>query len=168
MPSKFIHCRGAATLLLLGMLCNAVFAQEDWKESPTPEPPVYSRERLIEVEMPGSALKFGIDPSSLSIGEDGVLRYVMLAYSASGSTNALFEGLRCETRQVKTYARSTTPSQWTLATDPQWRTLSRNSASTRHAAALAQQGVCDMGQLSAKTVPELIRQLQQPPQAPGN
>jgi hypothetical protein len=155
-------------LLLLSSLCNAAFAQEDWKESPTPTPPAYSRAHLIEIEMPGSALKYGIDPSSVSIGEDGVLRYVMLAYSASGSVNALFEGLRCETRQVKTYARSTAPGQWTLATDPQWKTLSRNSASTSHAAALARQGVCDLGQLSAKTAPELIRQLRQPPQAPGN
>jgi hypothetical protein len=50
-------------------------------------------------------LKFGIDAIDAEQSADGVVRYVIVARSATGAVNALYEGIRCATGQVRTYAR---------------------------------------------------------------
>ena len=51
-------------------------------------------------------IKFGIDPDSLTISKDGIVRYVVVAAAESGSRTAMFEGIWCRTGEVKVYARS--------------------------------------------------------------
>lgn len=55
--------------------------------------------------------RFLIDRASLSVGEDGVVRYTLIAISPSGATNITFEGIRCATREYKIYAFGRN-SQW--------------------------------------------------------
>jgi hypothetical protein len=45
-----------------------------------------------------------IDAASLSIGDDGVVRYTAIIRSPSGAETISFEGLRCETGERKLYA----------------------------------------------------------------
>jgi hypothetical protein len=150
-------------LMAWGALQPAFAAEDDWKEVEAPPPPAYSKNDLIALNMPvNTALKFGIDPASLSIGSDDVLRYVMVAYAASGSTNALYEGLRCATGEIKTYARSTEPGRWNVAKEPEWRALDARDAATRHAVILARQGACEGRVLAAQKVPDMIRLLRNP------
>ena len=157
-----------ALALAVGLaMAHSVAAADDLREIEAPPAPTYHMEGLIAIDMPSyTALKFGVDPATLSVGNDGVVRYVIVAYSASGSVNALYEGLRCATGEVKTYARSTELGHWTVVTEPQWRAVN-NSPSNRHTLALARQGVCDGWTLAARTAPDLIQLLRFPQKNQG-
>ena len=48
--------------------------------------------------------QFFIDLATLSIGNDGVIRYVLLIITPGGGRNVTFEGMRCETREHRMYA----------------------------------------------------------------
>jgi hypothetical protein len=141
---------------------QSVADADEFREIAAPPPPTYHLEGLITVDMPSSpSLKFGVDPATLSIGSDGVVRYVMVAYSASGTVNAMYEGLRCASGEVKTYARSSELGHWTVVSAPQWRAIDK-SPPTRHTLALAKQGVCEGWTLASKSAPDLIRLLRTP------
>lgn len=143
-------------------LAQSIAAGDDFREIKAPPPPTYRKEGLIAIDMPSyTTLKFGVDPATLSIGSDGVVRYVMVAYNASGSVNAMYEGLRCATGEVKTYARSSELGHWTVVTEPQWRPVD-TGPSTRHTLALAKQGVCDGWTVAARNAPDLLRLLRSP------
>ena len=120
-----------------------VTAQADeWKEAEVPPPPAFSESRLIQIEMPPySTLKFGVDPATLSVTGDGVVRYVVVASSKTGGggTNAFYEGIRCASEEVKQYARYN-QGAWQIVKTAEWKRIDdRNS---RYAKELALQGVC--------------------------
>ena len=151
----------AAVLLLLGAAASAqlVALDPDWKETEVPPPPVFRTDRLIKLEMPRYlATQFGVDPQTLQITPDGLVRYVMVASSPGGTTQAMYEGLRCLTGEVKTYARFGSDGTWSPVRDPQWRALSGNQASA-HALALARQGACDGRAAASASAAAIIRKL---------
>ena len=156
-----------AVALLACVACGA-FAQlaaedPDWKEAQVPPAPAIRTSGLLPLDMgTGTSLKFGVDPASLVISKDGVVRYVMVASSASGATNAMYEGIRCATGEFKTYARATTAGQWNEVQDPQWRSLYDNIPS-KHALALAEQGVCN-GRAPTSSAQAIIHRLKSPQQ----
>lgn len=114
-----------------------------------PPPPTYSRDKLIPIEMPPYVtLKVGIDPDTVTVGSDDVVRYVVVMRNTSGSVSAAFEGIQCASGEVKTYARAGTSGAWTTVEPQQWRNLTDNLPS-KHAYALSKQGVCD-GRTAAK------------------
>ncbi len=113
-----------------------------WVESETPLPTVLRTSGLIPISMPGSSLRFGIDPQSVSVGKDDVIRYVVVATSASGAVNAMQEGVRCLTREVKTYARHSASGGWRAAEGAAWMPLSISTAVTRHSTVIARSGLC--------------------------
>lgn len=120
-----------------------------WTEESAAPPPAYSQTGLIPIDMPSYvSVKIGIDPATLVVGSDGVVRYVVVMRNTSGSTNAAYEGILCTTGQVKTYARAGTNGKWVTVKEPEWRDLSDNLPS-RHAYAIAKQGACD-GRTSSK------------------
>jgi hypothetical protein len=154
---------------LLALLAFGLFtlsgacADEDWQEAEAPPPPAWSKDGLIAIDMPiRTSLYFGIDPKSLSIGPDWVVRYVVVAYNPGGSTNAIYEGLRCDTAEVKTYARASEPGKWSLISNPIWRPLDVTQSATRHSLALARQGLCESSATGGRTPAELVRRLQAP------
>jgi len=60
-----------------------------------------------------SPLRFAIDPKSVSIGKDNVVRYTVLITSKTGARNVNYEGLRCDTAERRIYARLRNDSnQW--------------------------------------------------------
>lgn len=140
----------AERVFVLGalLLAGAAWAQNsldnpDWVEDKIPPPPAFSRDQLIPVDMPSYvSLKVGVDPQTLSVGADGVVRYVMVMRNSSGSVNAVYEGIRCVSDEVKTYARAGDSGQWTLVGQPQWKPVNDNMPS-RHAWAFARQGGCE-------------------------
>jgi len=122
---------------------------------------------LIVIELPiRSSLIFGVDPSTLTIGPDWVVRYVMVAYNPTGSVNAMYEGLRCDTGEFKTYARASEPGHWKKVETPVWRELDNTQSATRHALALARQGACEGHGVGSRTAAELIQRLKSPRQDP--
>lgn len=163
MSLEFKSKRAAmACALLAAAFCLPAHADdEEWQEADAPPPPAWSSEKLIPIDMPiRSNLVYGIDPSTLSIGADEVIRYVVVAYSPGGTVNAFYEGLRCNGGQVKTYARTTTPDKWNVVATPVWRDLDHLQAATRHSLALARQGACDGRLVGARTPEGIIRRLQ--------
>ncbi len=134
---------------------------DEWKEAEVPPPPAFNESRLIQIEMPRySSLKFGVDPATLSVTGDGVVRYVVVANSKTGGggTNAFYEGIRCASEEVKQYARYG-DGTWQLAKAPEWKRIDdRNS---RYAKELALQGVC-RGHAPRASVREIVQQMKNP------
>ena len=155
-----------------------VFVEDpDWKEVDVPTAPSFDKDRLIPVNMPPYVtLRFGVDPATLTITSDGVIRYVMVAQNSIGNRNnnngnsgtsngavsAMYEGIRCASGEFKTYARFNASGQWAPLNNPQWRPLNDNNTS-RHALALARQGACDGRSARARSVPTIINALKNPP-----
>lgn len=133
----------------------------DWKESDTPTPPAFSQNRLIPIDMPPYlSLRFGVDPQTISVHADGIVRYVMVASNASGAMNAMYEGLRCATGEVKTYARANANAQWSIVQNPEWQSLKGNQSS-RHALAFARQGACE-GRTTGSSTDAIVKSLKNP------
>lgn len=150
MPSSKRHTAGALTAALF-LLAASGHAQlltdpnRDWREADVPPPPPLRTERLVPfTPSVHSQLRFGVDPDSVTLGSDGVIRYVIVAQGDGGALNAWYEGLRCATAQVKTYAHWNPgpPPGWRATPEPAWRNLGGEFAS-RPAVALARGGFCD-------------------------
>ncbi|CAM3397537.1 CNP1-like family protein [Polaromonas hydrogenivorans] len=160
-PASLFAC---GLLLSLSSAAWAQFAVEDaeWKESEVPPPPAFDVGKLVIFEVsPNSSLVYGVDPASISISKsDGVVRYVMVATSASGARNVMYEGLRCSSGEFKTYARYSPEGRWNMASDPEWRSLFGNMPS-KHALRFAQAGACDNAALPL-SVNALVRRLKNP------
>ncbi len=161
MPVNF---KSLLALLVLGFFTlSGACADEDWQEAEAPPPPSWRKDGLIAIDMPiRTSLSFGIDPSTVTLGPDWVVRYVVVAYSSAGSANAIYEGLRCDTAEVKTYARASESDKWSLVANPSWRPLDVTQSATRHSLALARQGFCDGRAAGGRTPAELIRRIQAP------
>jgi hypothetical protein len=143
----------------LAVQAQGLIDNPDWKETEVPAPPAFSKDHLIAIEMPPYVtLKFGVDPATLAITADGIVRYVMLATNASGSVNAMYEGIRCATGEVKTYARASNSGAWSVVKEPLWRDFSDNLPS-KHAIAFARQGACDGRAAAASSVADIIKNL---------
>lgn len=132
----------------------------EWVEIEVPAPPAFDIGKLIEIDVdPGSGLRYGIDPSTLQIGSDGVVRYVMVASSKTGAMTAMYEGLRCGTADYKLYARYNA-GQWAPVAAPEWKSL-WDSARIKHPLAFARQGGCD-NRAPPVSVREMVRRLKSP------
>jgi hypothetical protein len=133
----------------------------DWKEAEAPPPPALRTQNLVPIDMPpGSALRFAVDPASVSVGADGVVRYVVVASSATGAVNAMYEGLRCNTAEVKVYARHNPDSGWVPARNAEWQPL-HNRPNSRHSLTIARTGAC-VGQGPSGNAAEIVRALRTP------
>ncbi len=153
-------------LLALGSISSAsaqlIDQDPDWKEVEVPAPPAFKTDRLVQLEMPRHvSMKLGVDPETLRITSDGIVRYVMVATSPNGNTNATYEGIRCLTGEVKTYARQGATGKWSPIADPQWKPLNGNQPSL-HALALARQGACDGRAAASRSPEDIVRKLKNP------
>jgi CNP1-like family len=163
---KFKSASLFACGLLLGLAspASAQFADDnpDWKESEVPPPPAFDVGKLVTLEVsPNSSLVYGVDPASVSISKsDGLVRYVMVASSASGARNVMYEGIRCATGEFKTYARYSPEGRWSVVGNPEWRSLFGNMPS-QHALRFAKAGACDNA-TPVGSVKELVTRLKNP------
>ena len=153
--------------LLLSLACFVMGAQAqrpaddpDWKETEVPAPPKFDPKQRIAIDMPHYvSMEFGIDPATLAVTPDGIVRYVMVAVSPSGAVTAFYEGIRCATGEVKSYARANASGVWTLVKEPEWRGLNDRQPS-KHARALALQGACE-GRTSARSAADIVRKIKE-------
>lgn len=139
-------------------------ADPDWKESNIPPPPVFKLQGLIPIEMPPNlSLRFGIDPDTVRLTDDGIVRYVMVATSPDGAVNAYYEAIRCATGEYRNYARQAGSGHWSLVKDVEWIALERKPR-TLHALQLARQGgLCNGRAPAAHDADALVRRLKNPP-----
>ena len=161
-----------ASLVLIGLLLACALSASawaqltpddpDWKELETPPPPAFDIGKLVTFDVSAtSSLVFGIDPASIRISQaDGVVRYVMVASSASGAQNVMYEGIRCATGELKTYARYAPEGGWKAVSQPEWRSLFSNMPS-KHALQFARAGGCDNASVP-QSVAVLVSRLKNP------
>jgi len=132
----------------------------EWEETATPPPPAFSEKRLLPIEMPPyMSLKFGVDPQTIAITGDGIVRYVVVAQNrAGGATNAFYEGVRCSTAEMKSYARYNNGT-WQDVAKPEWKRLGdMNSSYTRK---LATQALC-RGNAPRASVGDMVQNIRNP------
>lgn len=88
--------------------------------------------------------RFAVDLNALTVGEDGVVRYVLLAESAEGARNVSFEGMRCESREYRIYATGRRDGTWSKSRNERWERI-RDAVSNRQHAALFLEYFCPGG-----------------------
>lgn len=122
--------------------------EKPWQELEI-EPPAYPKEENLR-EFYVSAVatnKYFIDASTLAVGADGVVRYVLVVKTSGGATNVSFEGIRCKGSVWKHYATGRSDSAtWTKshAARIEWRPI-ENKPVNRHHAALNRDLFCPLG-----------------------
>ena len=158
-----MHREVAAAMLLCcaaGAWAQLATPDPDWKESGAPPAPAFDVKRMLPLDMPRSGLSFGIDPATVSLGADGVARYVVIATSPSGAVNAIYEGIRCSASQVRIYAQYNPASGWVTQPDSAWQSL-QELKNSRHSQVIARTAVC-LGNTNKPSAAHIVRDLRAP------
>ena len=100
-----------------------------WAEERVELPAYPNKEKMVRLDFDRSdrRFEFFIDPETLTVGEDGVIRYVLLLRSPSGSENLMFEGMRCTERDYKTFAFGTAEGKFRQLRSPAWKEITQTS-----------------------------------------
>lgn len=157
----FRLCRATCVTLLLASAWPLAHSEEvTWVEAASSPPQYFSTSKLIPIFISGpSQLEFGVDPSSVTLGDDQVVRYVLVAKSVSGAMNVSFEGIHCKSATTKVFARWNGKAEtWKVLNESFWRPMSGDGRGTRHASILAKGGMCD-GPGPNKPLPKMIQEL---------
>jgi hypothetical protein len=121
--------------------------EKPWQELEIEPPAFPKQENLIEFYVSAVATnKYFIDASTLSIGADKVIRYVLVVKTAGGATNVSFEGMHCNELAWKHYATGRSDNTWakSRASRIEWRPI-ENKPVNRHHAALSRDLFCPLG-----------------------
>jgi hypothetical protein len=129
-----------------------------WEEQKAVRPPYPRSENLIKVYVSAAtSFEFFVDAAAVSVGQDGVVRYTLIARSPSGAMNVSYEGIRCKTRERKLYAFGRGGNTWSQARNSQWAPIIGTRAN-RQQATLADDFFCQIGG-TARTAEEAVRAL---------
>ena len=140
--------------------------RKPWKEIEARIPSYPRTGDLVPFEAgAASPHRFYVDARSLSVGEDGVVRYTLVIQAAGGATNVTFEGIRCELRQQKYYAVGRADGSWVRARNPQWRRIESQDVN-RHHSVLYADAFCS-GKQPHKGVREVLQLLRNSPPVGG-
>lgn len=105
-----------------------------WKEGGNDTPDYPQENDLLEVAGPPaySNYQYLIDGKNLQVNKDGVVRYSIVIRSPGGTDNVRYEGLRCTSSQVKSYAYGSTGMDGSKTFTPwenaDWKPVSSNGA----------------------------------------
>jgi len=165
MPCASVRRAVALALALgvagIGTASAQIFTERNTPELEAPPPPAFDAARALAIDMPNySTLDFMLDPGTITIGTDGIVRYVVIARSkrASGALNAFYEGMRCSAGSVKTYATSTGDA-WSPVKQPAWKTFGEMRST--YGVELAKQAIC-RGDAPRSSVEDMVRNLKRP------
>ena len=156
---------------LLGAACGGPSVKSDWERKneallekedggPLPAPPTFPRqENLVEFSV-GAArdFRFFIDRTSLSVGDDRVVRYVLVARTADGVDNVSFEAMRCATSEYRVYALGRPDGSW-AGRAREWRPIAARNVQHWHVA-LRREYFCPQN-LPIQSADEGVRALEQ-------
>lgn len=107
--------------------------KKDWAELDVKPPPYPKPGNLIPFEVSAaSSNRFHIDPDSISVGSDGVVRYTLVIRAPTGAENISYEGIRCETREQKYYAFGRRDGSWSSARSGAWRWIEYKEFNRQH------------------------------------
>lgn len=130
-------------------------AVEAWRESEVQIPAYPDDRHLLAVTLgPTDTVRLYVDERSISRGTDGVARFTLVIESARGARNVFYEGLRCETREYKTYALGAPGRILRPVKDPRWQAIAYH-ATNAFRFHLYQHYVCHEG--TARAPRELVQ-----------
>jgi len=140
--------------------------RKPWKEIEARIPSYPSAGDLVPFDAGGaSPHRFYVDARSLSVGEDGVVRYTLVVKAAGGATNVSFEGIRCESRQQRYYAVGRADGSWVRARNAQWRRIEHQDVN-RHHYVLYAEFLCS-GKQPHQSAREVLQLLHDKPPSPS-
>jgi hypothetical protein len=89
-----------------GVFTYLLDRKSNWTEDKiTTMPPLPQASNLLPFNVSqNTPLNFAVDKSSLTVGKDGVVRYVIVVTSPAGARNVNYEGIRCDTYEWRRYA----------------------------------------------------------------
>ena len=94
---------------------------ESWKELKAKLPATPDPDKLIPFEVSvANANRFFVDPASISVGKDGVVRFTVVIESSGGARTVNYEGLRCEMRERRLYAFGQPDGTWVESQGSTW------------------------------------------------
>lgn len=148
-----------AALLALPAAGFGLFEPDpDWKEGlydlPPPPDKAHLRPFFVSATSPND---FMVDESTLSVGDDGVVRYVMVITTPGGAENVSFEGIRCASGEYRVYAMGRSDGSWVTPRNSAWRAVVDNSYD-RPRAALMKEYFCDV-RSAPSSREELLRRM---------
>ena len=131
-------------LLLLGLPLTAWSAEwgkfehefdeeKSWTEIEAQLPSYPKEENLLPLFVSAATdNRFYVDSASISVGEDGVVRYTLIVKSAAGAANVSFEGIRCASRERKLYAFGRKEGSWSRARFAKWEPIRYRDLNRQH------------------------------------
>jgi len=76
--------------------------------------------------------RFFVDADSISIDDDGTVRYTLVIKTPSGGENVSYEAMRCETTELKAFAFGRRDGTWSNARAPAWRKIRYQDVNRQH------------------------------------
>jgi len=117
---------------VLGTDIDKELEERNWIEGAVKLPAFPKSEDLVKFDIgPATSFQFFIDAKSLSIGQDGVIRYTLVARSASGAENVSYEGMRCQPGVYRVYAFGHRDGSW-RERPSDWKELDAHKAQRVH------------------------------------
>ncbi len=107
--------------------------KKPWQEVQTQLPAYPRAENLVSFEVSAASRnRHFVDTASLSVGEDGVVRYTVVVKTAGGAENVSFEGMRCGTGERKLYAFGRPSGEWARNRYARWEPIQGRQATGYH------------------------------------
>lgn len=119
------------------------FEEEKARVEVEPALPEYPKpENLVQFYVGVTASNtFLVDEKTLSVNEDGVVRYVLVIKAPGGASNVSFEGMNCKTKERRLYALGSGDAAWVMARARDWTGIRPGS----HQAILYKEYFCPNG-----------------------
>ena len=108
------------------------YAENAWKEMGVTPPAYPAPAGLIKFPTSWTTSDVLIDGATLAIGSDNVVRYTLVIKTAGGAENVTYEGLRCETGQIRVYAFGRLDRTWTPARVSDWKPVQDTRINRHH------------------------------------
>jgi hypothetical protein len=106
--------------------------EKPWQELQAKIPAYPKTEEAIEFFVSAATdNKFFIDPSSIEVGDDGVVRYTLIIRSSAGAMNISYEGIRCSSHEKKTYAFGS-KGEWSRNKYSRWTPIKYEDRNRQH------------------------------------
>ena len=103
-----------------------------WKEMGITPPAYPAAAGLIKFPSSWTTSTVLIDGATLTIGSDNVVRYTLVIKTAGGAENVTYEGLRCETGQIRVYAFGRRDQTWVPARVSEWKPVQDTRINRHH------------------------------------
>jgi hypothetical protein len=103
-------------------------------EAEVPLPQFPEPENYLSFEVSATTpFDFFVDAKSVSVSADNIVRYTVIAKSASGANNISFEGMRCSDKEFRIYAVGRSDNTWSEVRNSGWQPITVDQRNVQRA-----------------------------------